>query len=578
MTTLDEPDQNTDPLYQDVLPLPTVSPTIERSRGLSVIWLVPIVALLVGGWLTYKTYSERGPEITITFKSAEGIEAGKTLIKHKDVTIGMINEVTLSKDFTLVTLKASLVRGVEKYLTTSAQFWVVRPRFSLQGVSSLGTLVSGAYLELEPGKQGKQKREFRGLETPLLVRSDSQGIRLMLTTPTLGSISIGSPVYYRGIPVGEVLGYDLSEEKNLVHVHVFIKSPFHWIVRENTLFWSVSGIDVSFGTDGVRIQTATLASLLLGGVAFETPETLEESLLAVNEAVFPLHKDHLSITENSYSQKIPFLLYFSGSVRGLKSGAPVEFRGIKIGTVTDIKMEFERDKTRFRVAVLVQVEPERVVEINSKGESSNVGSPYELLETLVERGLRAQLETGNYLTGQLFVNLILKPETPIVLVGADKRFPELPTVPSNFEEISAFAYNFLAKIQKLPLEEIGQELVATLQGANKTINAPEVLATVRSLDEALKAVRDATLKMDGVIDPMGKEIGEAAQAAKVALTKSEELMAVMIDVVGPDAPLNYRVMELSEELTATSRSLRSFIESISRNPESLVFGKGEQKR
>ncbi len=173
----------------------------------------------------------------------------------------------------------------------------------------------------------------------------------MLTTPTLGSISIGSPVYYRGIPVGEILGYDLSEEKNLVHVHVFIKSPYHWMVRENTLFWSVSGIDVSFGADGVRIQTATLASLLLGGVAFETPETLEESLLAVNEAVFPLHKDRLSITENSYSQKIPFLLYFSSSVRGLKSGAPVEFRGIKIGTVTDIKMEFERDKTNFRVAV-----------------------------------------------------------------------------------------------------------------------------------------------------------------------------------------------------------------------------------
>jgi paraquat-inducible protein B len=578
MTTLDEPDPQLDFGYQDSLPASTAQhPHIEGSRGFSAIWLIPLVALLVGGWLVYKTYDEKGPEITITFKSAEGIEAGKTLIKHKDVTIGLINEVKLNEDFSSVTLQASLVKGVGKYLTPSAQFWVVRPRLSLQGVSGLGTLVSGAYLELEPGKQGKQKKEFSGLESPPLVRSDSQGIRILLTTPTLGSLAIGSPVYYRGIPVGEVLGYDLSEQKRSVHIHAFIKAPYHWMVRENTLFWSVSGVDVSFSADGVRVQTSTLASLLLGGLAFETPETLEESQPAVDESVFPLHPDKQSITENAYSQKIPFLLYFSGSVRGLKLGAPVEFRGIKIGTVTDIKMEFEREQTNFRVAVLVQIEPERVAEINEKGESSSMGTPYELLETLVERGLRAQLETGSYLTGQLFVNLTLKPNTPIRLVGGDKRFPELPTVPTNLEEISTFAFDFLAKLQKLPLDEIGQELIATLQGVNKTVNAPEILKTIRSLDHALIALRDTTMKMDGIIEPVGREIEDAAGAAQVALQRSDELMALMMDVVGPDAPLNYRVLELSQELTSTSRSIRSFIDSMNRKPEALVFGKGGQE-
>jgi paraquat-inducible protein B len=578
MTTLDEQDPQSDLGYQDADPDFPANPRVEVDRNFSVVWLIPLVALFVGGWLVYKTYNEKGPEITIAFKSAEGIESGKTLIKHKDVTIGVINDVRLTEDFSSVTLQASLVKGVEKYLTPSAKFWVVRPRFSLQGISGLGTLVSGAYIELEPGKQGKQKREFRGLESPPLVRSDSQGVRILLATPTLGSLAVGSPVYYRGIPVGEILGYDLSEEKRSVHIHAFIKAPYHWMVRDNTIFWSVSGVDVSFGADGVRVQTSTLASLLMGGVAFESPETLEESQPAVDEAVFPLHPDRMSITENAYSQKIPFLLYFSGSVRGLKSGAPVEFRGIKIGTVTDIKMEFEREKTNFRVAVLVQVEPERIAEINNKGESSNMGSPYELLETLVERGLRAQLETGSYLTGQLFVNLVLKPDTPVKLVGADKRFPELPTVPTNLEEISGFAFNFLAKLQKLPLEEIGNELIATLEGVNKTVNAPEILNTVRSLDEALVSLRDTTLKMDGVILPVSKDIAEAAQAAQLALNRSEELMVLMADVVGPDAPLNYRVMELSQELTSTSRSIRSFIDSMNRKPESLVFGKGGQER
>ncbi len=578
MTTLDEPDPHAEPSHGDLRAHFPANPRVDGGRAVSIVWLIPIIAMLVGGWLVYKTYSEKGPEITITFKSAEGIEAGKTLIKHKDVTIGTIDAVQLTEDFSSVTLTASLVKGVEKYLTPTAQFWVVRPRLSLQGVSGLGTLVSGAYLELEPGKPGKQKREFRGLESPPLVRSDTQGIRILLTTPTLGSLAVSSPVYFRGIPVGEVLGYDLSEEKRSVHIHAFIKAPYHWMVRENTMFWSVSGIDVSFGADGFRVRTATMASMLLGGVAYETPDTLEDSRQAVDEAVFPLHPDKQSITENAYSQKIPFILYFSGSVRGLKPGAPVEFRGIKIGAVTDIKMEFEREKTNFRVAVLVQVEPERIAEINDEGHAANIGSPYELLETLVERGLRAQLETGSYLTGQLFVNLVLKPDTPVRLVGVDKRFPELPTVPTNLEEISTFASNFLAKLQKLPLEEIGNELIATLEGVNKTVNAPEILKTVRSLDEALVALRETTLKMDGVIEPVSGEISEAAQAAELALQRSEELMVLMGDVIGPDAPLNYRVMELSEELTSTSRSIRSFIDSMNRKPEALVFGKGGQER
>ncbi|MBF0357976.1 MAG: MCE family protein [Magnetococcales bacterium] len=579
MTTLDETDPQANMGFQDIPPAPPARAQVDGKRNFSVIWIIPLVALVVGCWLVYKTYSEKGPDVTITFKSSEGIIAGKTLIKHKDVTIGIINDVRLDDDFTSVILKASLVPGVEKYLTPSAKFWVVRPRFSLQGVSGLGTLVSGAYLELEPGKKGgKKKREFRGLDSPPLVRADSQGIRILLTTPTLGSLAVGSPVYYRGIPVGEVLGHDLSPDKRKVHVHAFIKAPYHWMVRENTHFWSVSGIDLSFGADGVRVQTATLASLLIGGVAFETPETLEESKAAVDESVFMLHPDRLTITENAYSQKIPFILYFSGSVRGLKSGAPVEFRGIKIGTVTDIKMEFEREKTNFKVAVLVQIEPERVVEIDEKGELSKMGSPYELLETLVDRGLRAQLETGNYLTGQLYVNLTLKPGTPITLVGGNKRFPELPTVPSNFEEISTFAYNFLAKLQSVPLDEISKELVAILEGANKTVNAPEVLNTIRSLDEALVTLRGAAEKMDGMIEPVSEDLGEAAKAAQVALQRSEELMTLMMEVVGPDAPLNYRVMELSQELTSTSRSIRSFIDSMNRKPESLVFGKGGGKK
>ncbi|MBF0422036.1 MAG: MCE family protein [Magnetococcales bacterium] len=550
-------------------------PVIRRGSSFSKFWLIPMVVALVAVWLVSVTLGSRGPMVVITFTSAEGIEAGKTKVRHKAVDVGRVEAVRLSHDFSQVELSVRLEAGTEHFLTASAKFWVVQPRLSLQGVSGLGTLVSGAYIEMEPGnEEGEIQTRFKGLETPPLVRSGAQGIKIRLATDKLGGLAAGSPVYYLGIPAGEVLGFDLNGSKDGVIIHAFIKNPYDDLVKINSRFWKISGIDLSLDANGVKLSTSTLSSLLLGGIAFETPATLETQEKAKSGNLFSLFEDQSAVTEATYRRKMPFMMYFDRSVRGLKPGAPVEFRGIKIGSVTEISMEFDRANTSFRVAVMGELEPERVKEIDDR---NLVESSDELLQILVDRGLRGQLETANFLTGQLYVNLVMRPETPVHLVGMQNRYKELPTVPSNLDEISASVTSLLKKLQTFPSEEIGKNLNETLAGMKKTVTSPLVLEAVKAMRDSLNQLKATMVRIDGKVDPLGRDLSAATQAATKVLTSTDQLMINLNEFMDPDAPLNYRILELTKELTATSRSIRAFVETVNRQPESVIFGKERKK-
>ncbi|MBF0140117.1 MAG: MCE family protein [Magnetococcales bacterium] len=550
-------------------------PVVRHDTSFSRFWLIPLVVALVAAWLVYTTLAARGPLIIITFNSAEGIEAGKTKVRHKAVDVGRVESVRLTHDFKQVELSVRLEAGIEHFLTSSAKFWVVQPRLSLQGVSGLGTLVSGSYIEMEPGTEdGELLGRFKGLESPPLVRSGAQGSKIRLAADKLGGLAAGSPVYYLGIPAGEVLGFDLNDNKDGVIVHAFIKSPYHDLVKANSRFWKISGIALSLDANGVKLTTSTFSSLFLGGVAFETPVALDKQETIKPGTLFPLFEDQGALTEATYRRKMPFVMYFDGSVRGLKPGAPVEFRGIRIGSVRDISMEFDRANTTFRVAVTGELEPERVTEID---EHSSVESSNELLETLVNRGMRGQLETANYLTGQLYVNLVMRPDTPIHVTGVQTGYKELPTVPSNLDEISASVTSLLKKLQTFPAEEIGRNLNETLIGMKKTVNAPVILDAAKAMRDALTALKSTMVRIDGKVDPLGHDLAQATQAATKALASTDQLMVNLNEFVDPDAPLNYRILELTRELTATSRSIRTFVEIMNRQPEAMVFGKEKKK-
>ena len=550
------------------------SPTIHKRSGPSLVWLVPLITLLVGGWLIFKTLSDQGPEITLTFKTAEGIEAGKTKIKYKNLEIGLVESLRFSDDFSQVVLSARMSKAAEPFLRRDTRFWVVKPRLGLRGVSGLSTLISGAFIEIEPGK-GAIQHHFNGLETPPLVKAEEAGKRISLIAERLGSIDIGSPIYYQGILAGEVHGYELGSDRKSVFIHAFVKEPFDKLVRGNTRFWNVSGVDLTVGSEGVEVRTESVQSLLFGGIAFDTPASFERASEDVEGLVFTLHDDRESIEEKAYTKKMRFVLFFEGSVRGLNIGAPVEFKGIKVGSVTDVRLEFDSSDTSFRIPVLVEIEPERVIE---RGDDDT--APYQTLKTLVERGLRARLQTGSLLTGQLFVELDMHPETPVRLVDVGGEIPELPTIPGSFDELAGSIKGVLTKLEEIDFGAIGRELEGTLHGSNVLLNAPELKASIVHL-------RDLLGKLDRRADPLGENIELAAKAAQEALRQLNAVLkpdsplqhhyiqvAEQLDtLLKPDSPLQYQYIQMAEELSETARSIRNLVDHLERNPESLIFGK-----
>lgn len=546
-------------------------PVVRQRSGPSLVWLIPLITALIGGWLVIKTVSEKGPLITLTFKTAEGIEAGKTKVKYKNIEIGVVEGLRFTEDFGGVILDVRMAKEASEFLRRDTRFWVVKPRLGLRGVSGLDTLISGTYIEIEPGL-GARKTHFVGLESPPVVKAEEAGIRLVLMADRLGSIGTGSPIYYQGILAGEVLGYELANDRKSVFIHAFIKSPFDQLVRGNTRFWNVSGMEVSMSADGFNVHTESLTSLIYGGIAFETPEGMDTAREDVEGLVFTLFDSHQAIAERSFTKKLKFVLFFDGSVRGLNIGAPVEFKGIKVGSVTDIRLEFNHQDSTFRIPVMIEIEPQRVVE------SGEGGSSYQTVQTLVARGLRARLQTGSLLTGQLFVELDMRPETGVHLVGGDYGVPELPTIPAALEEITDSVRGILTRLEKVDFEAIGKELEQSLHGVNTLINTPELHDAPGELKASISAFLSILRKVDARAGPITENLEQAIGAGHETLGKLQQTLDHLNGVLKPDSAVQYRINRLAGELEEMARSIRALVDLLERNPQSVIFGKTPEEK
>ncbi len=550
------------------------TPAIRSRKGPSIVWLIPLIVVMVGGWLIFKTLNEKGPVITLAFKTADGIEAGKTKLRYKNIEIGVVEGVRFSDDLANVLLTAQMAREAETFLRRGTHFWVIRPRLSLRGVSGLSTLVSGAYIEVEPGS-GAEQRHFEGLEVPPVVRSDEAGMRITLLSERLGSVGEGSPISYRGIKAGEVLGHELGSDSKSVMIYAFVKSPFDQLIRGNTRFWNVSGVDVSLNSEGLSVRTESMQSVLFGGVAFETPQESEALKSDLDELVFTLYENKDAIAEKSFTKRIRFVMFFDGSVRGLNTGAPVEFKGIKVGSVVDIRLEFDETDTTFLIPVLIELEPERII---ARGETQP-GASLEVLHTLVDRGLRARLNTGSLLTGQLFIELDLHPNTPIRLVNAGGPYPELPTIPASLQEITASLKGVLENLNKLDFETINEEVITTLQGTNKLVNQ-DIRALMADAHTAISDFQNVAAKVDARVEPLVDNIEKTLLTGRVALAKIqgtlkafEGTLSEVDEVLQSDSPLQAEFIGMADQLTETARSIKSFVDLLARNPEAFIFGR-----
>jgi paraquat-inducible protein B len=549
-------------LEPDLSDLPQAD--VQSKKQISIVWLIPIVAVLIGGWLAYKGLSEKGPMVTISFESAEGLEAGKTKLKYKDVEVGKVETIRFNADLSRVLVTAELVKEATPFLTENTRFWVVRPRVTASGVSGLGTLFSGAYIGMDPGREGEPARRFEGLEIPPVVTTGMPGHVFLLRAIALGSLDIGSPVYYRQIQVGQVIGYELDEEGQSLSIKVFINAPHDKLVRKNTRFWNASGFDLKLDAGGLKLNTESLVSIMMGGIAFDTPTSLAAGGPAQEGHVFKLYETRASIFERTYTQKMHYILHFDESIRGLTVGAPVEFRGIKIGQVADIKSEFDMEKTSPRITVLIETEPQRW-KVAGTALSRTADDAKKNISKLVAKGLRAQLKTGSLLTGQLFVDIDFHPDAPNAQVKYGEKFPELPTIPAPLLIITARVNDLLSKLETVPIEKIGKNLGDTLQNVKRLTESKELLEAVQGLNETLQQTRQLVQNLDSNVAP----------AISSTLDQAQKTLVAIEGTLGKDSPLQHEMTQALKELAEAARALRILADYLERHPDAIIFGKGK---
>lgn len=538
-------------------------PKVVRANRmrLSLAWIVPIAALVVGAVLIARTVMQAGPEITITFRNAEGLEAGRTEVRYKEVVVGKVTKVALSPDRERVLATVKLDKSVSNLAVEDTRFWVVRPRIGLAGVSGLGTLFSGAYIGLDAGASDEERRHFTGLETPpFLLRGDA-GRSFVLSAQDLGSLEVGSGVYYRRTRVGRVVGYSLDPAQDKLAVQIVVDAPNDRLVTAQSRFWNASGIDLSITASGLSLDTQSLASVVLGGVAFGNPGDAAAAPPAVEGQRFDLFANRKTALAPPDGAPQRVRMVFDQAQRGLVPGAPVDMLGVEIGTVKSVALQHVEKGDKFPVEVIADVYPLRLGSVRRQfpvpANAAERGDAL-FLKRLVDSGLRAQVRTGNLLTGQLYVALDFIPKAPKASFDARAEPPTIPTVRGTLSDLQPQLADIVGRLGKVKFDEIGSDLQATLRSVGSTSAA---------LQETLASANTAIQQLS----PEGQRA--LAEVQKTLVSARSTLAGLDANIVQGDAPLQRNVTQTLAEMQRASQALRVLADYLQQNPQALLRGK-----
>ena len=543
--------------------LPAATVDAPRRFRLPLVWIIPLVAALIGAFLAARTWYEQGPTITIQFSSGAGLEPGKTRIKYRDVDVGQIMSVVLAEDGAHVTATAQLARQADRLLVQDTRFWVVSARVSGSAVSGLGTLLSGAYVGMDAGKSDQPARAFVALDEAPVITLDIPGRAYRLHAESLGSIGVGTPIYFRRIEAGQVTGFELDEQGKHIDIRIFIKAPYDRFVTTDSRFWNASGIDVKLGAEGVQLNTESLTSILAGGLAFQTPEDSFDTQ-ASEDHDFPLFATRSEALKQPNASALVFQLRFTESVRGLSIGAPVDFRGIPVGEVTAVRPDLNGSGADLGLLVDVVVFPGRMQPRPAAGGSAIPGDEpasrayRTFIDRLTSSGLRAQLRNVSLLTGQLYVALDFFPSAQQAGVAWDRNPPRLPTQRGSLDELQSTLLRIVTRLDKLPLDEIGRDTRAAVAGLVRTIDRAEGLIT----------------RLDGLA---GGEIRDTVLETRDTVAEARAAIADTRRLLADDAPVQQDLRAALQELTRAAEALRHLADTLDRHPEALLRGKPEDK-
>jgi paraquat-inducible protein B len=524
---------------------------IKKLQRLSPIWLIPIVAASIGLWMVVTTLHNQGPLITLELDNAEGIEPGKTPIKARSVEVGKVQTVILSEDLKHVTVTARMNVEAEPLLRQDTRFWVVKPRVGKSGISGLNTLLSGAYIELQPGKGKDSQQEFTVLDTPPVTPMDAPGLRIELSSELDNALSIGDPVLYRGFTVGRVEQAEFKPDTRQMNYLLFIQAPYDTMVTSNSRFWLNSGIQLQAATDGIKFKTGTLETILSGGVSFGVPPGWDLGQPVKNHRQFNLYADEDSSTIRRYQDRVDYILLFDESVRGLNPGAPVEYRGIQVGSVLTVPFSVpDNDLLTARsrqIPVLIRIEPGRIRPDMDKDQLPNWEREF---TTAVKQGLRASLRSGNLLTGALYVDLNFYPDLPKVTgLGSLANYHTLPTASGGLARIEQQVVQLLNKLNQLNIEQV-------LARAQTMLTETEA---------AMANVRQVSASMDKIANQ------QSSQQLPAELKKTLAEMQKTLQGLSANSPAYGEMNRSIQSLNRVLREVQPMARTLSEKPNALLF-------
>ncbi|WP_291367678.1 intermembrane transport protein PqiB [Acetobacter sp. UBA5411] len=542
--------------------------TVSKTR-FSIIWIIPIISVLIAGFLLWRSLYNRGPEILITFDTADGLTSGQTQVKNKAVTLGTVSSITLSKDMHHVDVRVQMNSSASGLLTDKSRFWVVRPRINGASVTGLETLLSGAYIAFDPGTAGGQRTTaFRGLESPPGIQSDQPGRTYTLVAPAIGSIGPGAPVFFRDVDVGEVLGYTLPPGGvGPVMIQFFVREPYDHYLHTNTRFWNVSGVKVGFGAGGLKVQMQSIQALFSGGIAFSLNRTStdDEATEAPANTIFQLYDDKESADNAGYHERVPVATYLSSSVSGLAVGSPVTMFGIQVGSVTGVKLQIDQATGHAQVRVAMDIQPERVL----SPEQIHTDTLVSTLQALVANGMRASAASVSMLTGETNISLDFVKSAKDVKTYMEGNTLILPSQAGGMSGIMQSLSTVSDKLAAMPLDKIGDNANNLLAHADQRINSPEVKQALVNLRDSLNSLHHLADHADKGLQPLMKRLPEMSEQLDNTLKNANKLLASY----GGDTDFHRSLQSMVVQLGETARSLRFMTNFLANHPSSIVTGR-----
>lgn len=542
-----------------------------KERRFSILWLLPILALITGLYLVRVRLNTLGPNIQIELQNAAGIEVNRTKIRFRSVDIGTVSSINFTEDLKKVIINAQMTRNAIPLLRKDAKFWVVRPQISISGITGLDTLISGSFIAIDPGVSTEKSKYFTGLEKPPLIDTNDIGIRVRLVTNSAKGLYSGSPVYYRGIKVGQIETVQFSNEFDRIYLEAFINRPYDSLINSNSKFWNVSGVDIKLSANGAEISMESLETLALGGITFSTPISFDSEERHLDEnTLFTLYESEKDIHQTISYKKQYYVLYFGDSIRGLETGANVEFDGIDIGQVIDIRLIYDEKKEQAILPVLIEVEPDRIARVNRQGNLEPKEDSAQIFDNLVSKGLKASLETGNLITGSKFVRLSMYPREPEGKLTTDSysNYSIMPTRNTGLTKLTEDISIIVERVKKLPFDKLFAKAESALSSIDQAVSQKEIQNigasinhTLAQFEQALTSVKTTSQSANTLLRNLNTQITGVSKQLEQTLYG-----------ISPDSNLYFTLTKTMQALEKTAKSIDRVMLQIDAKPNSLIFG------